>query len=158
MNHRVKLAVCGELVGGSLAAMLTLTECRLQGPYVAAAAINEPVVDWVFPEDDGIEEESVSDRFSSFVEGLQSGRKPKAKAKSKPRPTGFSTFAENGILNTSALLKARNNLFRKPDDYFDTFASPLFNFRSAGVAVPSPPPKPPADEFAELSLYERDDF
>ncbi|THY90998.1 hypothetical protein D6C93_06404 [Aureobasidium pullulans] len=156
INHRVKLAVCGELVGGSLAAMLTLTECRLQGPYVAAAAINEPIVDWVFPEDDGVDEESVADRFSSFVEALQSGRKPKAK--SKPRPTSFLTFAENGILNAGTLLKARNNLFRKHDDYFDTFASPLFNFRTAGVAVPPPQPKTPADDFAELSLYERDDF
>ncbi|KAI5204533.1 hypothetical protein E4T39_03591 [Aureobasidium subglaciale] len=156
INRRVKLGVCGELLGGSLAAMLTLTECRLQGPYVAAAAINEPVLDWVFPEENEVEYETIEEQFSSFVERLQSGRRPSAKT--RPRSTSFSTFADNGILDASTLLKARHNLFRRPEDYFDTFASPMFNFRSPGVAVPPPQPKTPADEFAELSLLERDDF
>jgi acetyl esterase/lipase len=155
-NHRVKLAVCGELIGGSLAAMLTLTECRLQGPYVAAAAINEPIIDWVFPEEDEPEYETSVDRLASYVQGLQTGRKQRAK--SKPRQTSFSTFGENGILNASTLLKARHSLFRRPEDYFDTFASPIFNFRTPGVPIPAPPPKTPADEFAELALFERDDF
>ncbi|KAI4726328.1 hypothetical protein E4T49_05930 [Aureobasidium sp. EXF-10728] len=151
-NHRVKLAVCGELIGGSLAAMLTLTECRLQGPYVAAAAINEPILDWVFPEDEQIEHETSVDRLASYIQG----RKPRSKP--KPRHTSFSTFGENGILSASTLLKARHDLFRRPEDYFDTFASPMFNFRTPGVPVPPPQPKSPADEFAELSLFERDDF
>ncbi|KAI5243385.1 hypothetical protein E4T43_04178 [Aureobasidium subglaciale] len=155
-NQRIKLGVCGELLGGSLAAMLTLTECRLQGPYMAAAAINEPILDWAFPEEDEIEYETVEEQFSSFVDRLQRGQRPKAKA--KPRSNSFSTFADNGILSASALLKARHGLFRRPEDYFDTFASPMFNFRSPGVAVPSPQPNTPADEFAELSLLERDDF
>jgi acetyl esterase/lipase len=155
-NTRPKLAVCGELVGGSLATMLTLTECRVQGPYIAAAAINEPVMNWVFP-DDGNEAESGSaaDRFTSFIERLQSGRK---KSRSNCRPSSFSTFAENDMLNASTLLKARQHLFRRPADYFDTFASPLFNLRTAGVAVPTVVPTNPLDEFAELALHEGDDF
>ncbi|KAI4851107.1 hypothetical protein E4T45_05218, partial [Aureobasidium sp. EXF-8846] len=155
-NHRVKLAVCGELIGGSLAAMLTLTECRLQGPYVAAAAINEPILSWAFPEEDEPEYKTSVDRLSSYIQGLQTGRKSRAKA--KPHQTSFSTFGENGIINASTLLKARHSLFRRPEDYFDTFASPIFNFRTPGVPIPPPPPKAPADEFAELALFERDDF
>lgn len=154
--HRVKLAVCGELVGGSLAAMLALTECRLQGPYVAAAAINEPIIDWVFPEGDEVEYETSVDRLSSYIQGLQTGRK--SKAKSKPRQTSFSTFGDSSVLNASTLLKARHDLFRRPEDYFDTFASPMLNFRTPGVAVPPSQPKSPADEFAELALFERDEF
>lgn len=157
-NHRIKLAVCGELVGGSLATMLALTECRLQGPYIAAAAVNEPIIDWVFPEDDEVEHETSVGRLSSYIHELQVGRK--SKAKSKPRQTSFSTFGDGSILNVSALLKARRDLFRRPEDYFDTFASPIFNFRTPGVAVPPPPPQPksPVDEFAELALFERNEF
>lgn len=155
-NHRVKLAVCGELVGGSLAAMLTMTECRLQGPYVAAAAINEPIVDWVFPEDDEFGDESAVDQLSSFIQGLETGRKPRAK--SKPRHSSFTAFAENNVISAGALLRARSNLFRRPEDYFDTFASPMLNFRTSGVPVPQPAPPNPIDEFAELALYERNDF
>ncbi|KAG9672341.1 glycoside hydrolase, partial [Aureobasidium melanogenum] len=156
-NHSIKLAVCGELVGGSLAAMLALTECRLQGPYVAAAAINEPVIDWVFPEDEEVEHETSVDRLASYVQGLQIGQK--SKAKSRLRQTSFSTFGDNTVLNASTLLKARRDLFRRPEDYFDTFASPILNFRTSGVSVPPPPQlKSAVDEFAELALFERDEF
>ncbi|KAH0339843.1 glycoside hydrolase, partial [Aureobasidium melanogenum] len=137
--------------------MLALTECRLQGPYVAAAAINEPIIDWVFPENDEAEYETSIDRLASYVQGLQIGQR--SKAKSKPRQTSFSTFGDNTVLNASTLLKARHEMFRRAEDYFDTFASPILNFRTPGVSVPPPlQAKSPADEFAELALFERDEF
>ena len=42
-----RIAVCGELIGGGLAAMLALTECRKGEPGVMAAALSNPLVDWV---------------------------------------------------------------------------------------------------------------
>lgn len=50
-DHVGRIAVVGELIGGSLATMLALTECRRGEPGVTAAAVNSPIVDWVLPED-----------------------------------------------------------------------------------------------------------
>jgi acetyl esterase/lipase len=49
--YLARLGVCGELIGGSLATMLALTECRLGESRIAAAAVNNPIVDWVFPDE-----------------------------------------------------------------------------------------------------------
>ncbi|KAL8805409.1 MAG: hypothetical protein Q9182_001975 [Xanthomendoza sp. 2 TL-2023] len=42
-----KFGVCGELAGGSVAAMLALTECTPTG--ITAAALGNPIVDWTSP-------------------------------------------------------------------------------------------------------------
>ena len=42
-----QLAVCGEHIGGSLGTALALTECRAGEPRVVAAAVSNPVVDWI---------------------------------------------------------------------------------------------------------------
>lgn len=43
-----KIAVCGELLGGSLATTLALTECRAHdSTTVVAAAVNTPITNWV---------------------------------------------------------------------------------------------------------------
>lgn len=48
-----KLAVCGELLGGSLATTLALTECRAnESTAVVAAAVNNPITNWVDIEED----------------------------------------------------------------------------------------------------------
>jgi acetyl esterase/lipase len=49
--YLARMGVCGELVGGSLATMLALTECHLGQSRIGAAAVNSPVVDWVFPDE-----------------------------------------------------------------------------------------------------------
>ena len=46
-DHVGRIGVCGELIGGGLASMLALTECRIGEPGVIAAAVNNPLVDWV---------------------------------------------------------------------------------------------------------------
>lgn len=59
-DHVGRIAVCGELIGGGLASMLALTECRIGEPGIWGAAVNNPIVDWVsldeaarrFPETD----------------------------------------------------------------------------------------------------------
>ncbi len=45
------VGVCGELVGGGLATMLALTECRPSRGRIVAAAVNNPIPDWLFPVD-----------------------------------------------------------------------------------------------------------
>lgn len=47
-SYLARLGVCGELIGGSLATMLALTECRIGESRIAAAAVNNPIADWVF--------------------------------------------------------------------------------------------------------------
>ncbi|KAL8701471.1 MAG: hypothetical protein Q9201_004892 [Fulgogasparrea decipioides] len=45
-----KIGVCGEYIGGSLAAMLALTECYPQKPGgITAAVLGNPIVDWSAP-------------------------------------------------------------------------------------------------------------
>ena len=50
-SHAARLGVCGELVGASLATMLALTECRAGEHGIWAAAVNNPIIDWVFPDE-----------------------------------------------------------------------------------------------------------
>lgn len=46
-EHVGRIAVCGELLGGGLATMLAVTECRAGEPGIVAAAVSNPIVDWV---------------------------------------------------------------------------------------------------------------
>ncbi|EME49698.1 hypothetical protein DOTSEDRAFT_164304 [Dothistroma septosporum NZE10] len=46
-EHVGRIAVCGELIGGGLATTLALTECRIGEPGIVAAAVNNPITDWV---------------------------------------------------------------------------------------------------------------
>lgn len=133
-SHIGKVAVCGELVGGSLATMLALTECRLGQPGVAAAAVNNPVVDWIFPDP------------ASYI----------AKSKATPSFTQYGNY-HHGITATD-LVNVRKNVFGKPEHYFDPFASPVLFFRSSGADVPPPPKVDTLDDLAQLSLLDRDDF
>ncbi|KAL8723480.1 MAG: hypothetical protein Q9225_000213 [Loekoesia sp. 1 TL-2023] len=48
-SHTSRLGVCGELIGGSLAAMLALTECHTSKPGITATALSNPIVDWTPP-------------------------------------------------------------------------------------------------------------
>ncbi|KAK5737334.1 hypothetical protein LTR17_006751 [Elasticomyces elasticus] len=94
-----KVALCGELIGGGLAAMLALTECRVGQPGIVAAALCSPLVDWV-----DLEQAADADGTTDQLAGL------------------------------------RGKLFRKPEHYFDPFASPMLFLRSAGYTIPPAPP------------------
>lgn len=144
--HDVRIGVFGELIGGGLAAMLALTECHTTGPRIAAAVLNEPVVDWVFPEHPNAESASEEDQVHRSS--------PKKSSSRSPRPSSFLVNT-GGMFSPTGLLQARRTLFQKPENYFDPFASPTLFFRSPGVPIPT---EEPMDEFAELARAEQQDF
>ncbi|KAK5750196.1 hypothetical protein LTS12_019760 [Elasticomyces elasticus] len=108
-----KVAVCGELIGGGLAAMLALTECRVGQPGIVAAALSSPIVDWV-----------------------------------EQAPDTDATTAQ--------LTDLRGKLFRKPEHYFDPFASPMLFLRSAGYTIPPAPPDVLANDMDYLVSLNRE--
>ena len=147
--YAARLGVCGELMGGSIATMLALTECRVGESSITAAAVNNPIVDWVFPNDlphvspselpdPSSTEETLfpadEDMMNSF-KALKVGELPKTKAKRKRKPkavplASWQAWAENGIVPVLTLSAVRDVLFRRQDDIFDRFASPIHFFRS----------------------------
>jgi acetyl esterase/lipase len=130
-----RIGVCGQLIGGSLAAMLALTESRMGEHCVAAAALNNPIVDWLFPE--------IPHSNTTAHEDDQAR---------KTKSSSFATFHRSSPISSTALLTTRSSLFRRPAAYFDPFASPVLFFRSPAADVPSDPesdlPSPSPDSTA----------
>ncbi|PPJ59579.1 hypothetical protein CBER1_01159 [Cercospora berteroae] len=125
-----KIAVCGELLGGTLASTLALTECRLKEPAaVVAAAVNNPVLNWV--------------DFEATPGDIE-------------MPRGGTVSR----LSTHEICETRRLLFRNAADYFDPFASPILFFRAAGSRVPSPERDvmQKMSEMDELIQAEQDQF
>ncbi|KAI4669627.1 uncharacterized protein J4E88_009909 [Alternaria novae-zelandiae] len=158
--YLARMGVCGELVGGSLATMLALTECRVGESRIGAAAINNPIVDWVFPDElpvvqpEDLPEPQYGDEtqlpadedmagslaIREAIENLQPEKKRGRKRLPKtPPPTSWQAYGENEIIPTMILSERRDVLFRKPQDYFDRFASPLHFFRSPHAQLTLPP-------------------
>jgi acetyl esterase/lipase len=132
-----RYGVCGQLVGGSLATMLALTESRLGESRIAAAAVSNPIVDWVFPEEDEITITSLANSGEELMEHSFTSMKALAKSKKRSKPpSSWDQYKDEETLPTSALLSARRQLFRKPSSYFDSFASPILFFRSPSASVP----------------------
>ena len=128
------IGVCGELLGGSLAAALAMTECDPGTTGIRAAVLGNPITDWtaMYP----VQKADVSGSL-------------KVGAKRAKRPNSWTAAVSDPILSTRELLKARNTYFRIPEDYFDTFASPLLFFRTPCDDVPAP--ADPIDEiFASM--------
>lgn len=147
--YAARLGVCGELMGGSIATMLALTECRVGESRITAAAVNNPIVDWVFSDDlphvhpselpdPSSTEETLfpagEDMMNSF-KALKVGELPKIKGKRKRKPkavplTSWQAWAESSVVPVLTLSAVRDVLFRRQDDIFDRFASPIHFFRS----------------------------
>ncbi|KAF2157189.1 alpha/beta-hydrolase [Myriangium duriaei CBS 260.36] len=140
--EHTRVGVFGELVGGGLATMLALTECHTKGYRISAAATNDPILDWVFPE-------TVANELS--VEPLSNKR-----SKKNSKTSFWKDMQHDPILQE--MLRSRTNLFRKPDDWFDPFISSTLFFRSAGVEVPKSHDFGLVDEFQELTLLDQKDF
>jgi hypothetical protein len=137
---------------------LALTECRIGESRIAAVAVNNPIVDWVFPDhlppvgasdlpepvsDDETafpSDEDMNDSLSSTI----STKPPKKPTKRKKKPskkqpyTSWQAQSDNSVISTAALCKERDRLFHRPDDYFDRFASPIHFFRSPHAQMVSP--------------------
>ncbi|TKA49022.1 hypothetical protein B0A54_01098 [Friedmanniomyces endolithicus] len=127
-----RLAICGELLGGGLAAMLALTECRVGQPGIVAAALSNPLVDWV-------------DFKGDLAKTVTTASAPVA----------FKA-ASNAL--TTELQALRSKLFRKPEHYFDPFASPMLFLRLPGGAIPAAPPDVPTDDMEHLTQLNREEF
>jgi len=155
-----QIGVCGQLLGGSLAAMLALTESKMGESRIAAAAINNPIVDWVFPSPDAasrtesphdeasepLEDDTPPESRSTLTKALKRAKTTRSK---RPLPS-WARNATNAELSAATLLRARAQLFRTPAAYFSPFASPTHFFRSPGTDPPPPTELPPASP--ELNL------
>lgn len=156
--YAARLGICGELMGGSIASMLALTECRIGESRIVAAAVNNPIVDWVFPDDlahvspSELPEPSSADETAFPAEddmmvsfkALRVGELPKKKVtkrKRKPKAvplTSWQAWADSSAIPTLPLSETRNVLFRRREDIFDRFASPIHFFRSPHAQLITP--------------------
>lgn len=130
-EHVGKLAVCGELIGGQLATMLALTECRIGEPGIVVAAVNNPIVNWVSLDEDGL---TLAQRMKMSAAKTSKG------------------------LTLEAILKQRASLFRKAEHYHDPFVSPILFFRTSGYEVAEDVEESSMDELDELAQLERDEY
>jgi hypothetical protein len=162
-QYQARLGVCGELIGGSIAAMLALTECRVGESRIGAVAVNSPIVDWVFPDNlppVGASElpEPISRDETTFpadedmAGSPSSSESPKAQKKISKRKkqspkkqpakkvlqTSWHAQSDNSTISAAILRKQRDELFHKPDDYFDRFASPIHFFHSPHAQMVAP--------------------
>lgn len=120
----VHIGVCGELVGGSLACMLALTECRMDGG-VRAAAVGDAIVDWtsLFAADN-FPPASTDHGERTTINAKQTAAKPVIHGRGR-------------MLSNNTLLHLRSKFFAQAEKYFDPFASPLLFFRTPASEVPS---------------------
>ncbi|KAF2679711.1 hypothetical protein K458DRAFT_313603 [Lentithecium fluviatile CBS 122367] len=142
-----RMGVCGELMGGTLAVTLALTECRRGESRIGSAAVNNPITDWVFPDDLPVlpaselleplapEETAFPAEEDPMSPGLpqETAHAPQKHSKRTPKPpppTAWQLYGENSVIPTLTLSAERDVLFRRPQDYFDRFASPIHLFRS----------------------------
>jgi acetyl esterase/lipase len=156
--YQARLGVCGELIGGSIATMMALTECRTGESRIAAVAVNSPIVDWVFPDDLPLVgpsdlPEPLSAEETAFPAGEDMAESPnsteptepskkvtkrKKRTPKKQPQTSWQAHSANSVISTMALSKERDVLFQKPEDYFDRFASPIHFFRSPHAQMVAP--------------------
>lgn len=144
------VGVCGELIGGTLAAALALTEGRhrlAKAPHVAAAVIGNPIADWT-----GMYQVRRPAQLAPPEQDAKPGGKKKSR-KATPAVSSWEANAFSDQLNVDALLRARNQLFKSPQHCFDPFASPLLFFRTPSVELPasSRRPDPMEELFAEIN-------
>ncbi|MCJ1379648.1 hypothetical protein MMC17_002750 [Xylographa soralifera] len=134
------VAVCGELIGGGLAAMLALTECHAnKHGGVRALVLGTPVVDWtaMYPIASSVAEDlTPPEHQGPAVSNSPKATHSKPRKKKPPPPDSWLTHASSPLLSASSLLQARDTLFAKPEHYHDPFASPLLFFRSASSDIP----------------------
>ncbi|MCJ1395268.1 hypothetical protein MMC18_008152 [Xylographa bjoerkii] len=147
------VAVCGELLGGSLAAMLALTECHAnRSGNVKALVLGAPVVDWtaMYPVASGEGSESALATGEPVAADDKVGVTSKTRKHKTPPADSWRTHTSSQLLSASTLLEARDTLFLKPEHYHDRFASPLLFFRTASSDIP-PPEASPFDHFSSSS-------
>ncbi|MCJ1483621.1 hypothetical protein MMC06_003789 [Schaereria dolodes] len=133
----VGVGVCGELAGGSLAAMLALTECWRSMAGVKAMIVANPIVDWTSMY-------SVTGNNSGSAVGPEPmtgmvNDQPTFKAPNRTKSMATSSWESitaSPIPPASTLLQARQKFFPNAATYVDPFASPLLFFRTPANDIP----------------------
>ncbi|KAJ4349560.1 uncharacterized protein N0V89_008176 [Didymosphaeria variabile] len=129
--------------------MLALTECHPSESRIGATAANNPIVDWVFPDDLPTvaeaellepaapdetamlaDEDPMALTDRSEPESHTNFTKKNSKRAAKQFPTAWQQHGDNTSIPTVTLSAERDALFRRPEDYFDRFVSPIHFFRS----------------------------
>ncbi|MCJ1314176.1 hypothetical protein MMC25_007856 [Agyrium rufum] len=132
LSSKQRLGVCGEVIGGSLATMLALTECHAYKVGVGALAVGNPVTDWTAMHVDP--NSALKTRNVVHEEQLEKVKKAR---KNPESDNSFLEFAADPQLPASALLLLRSTMFTKAERYFDPFGSPLLFFRTPSSELPS---------------------
>ncbi len=116
-----KIGICGELIGGSLAGMLALTECHVGMQGIGAAVLGNPTSNWtnLFAPD--------QDPDANGPTSLQHDPSNKIAA---------SSAASHEGPTIESLLLLRETIFPNPATFFDPFASPSLFFRTPGSDLP----------------------
>ncbi|KAL8763502.1 MAG: hypothetical protein Q9184_000714 [Pyrenodesmia sp. 2 TL-2023] len=117
------IGVCGELAGGSLAAMLALTECQASRRGILAAALGNPIADWSSPLPfEGSDDSNVA--FSRRIKRL--------------RHQAFSKLEHHYDPFASPLLFFRTAAYELPIPAYGTLLSPPASSPSYGAETITP--------------------
>jgi acetyl esterase/lipase len=154
-NGRLNLGVCGELVGGSLASMLALTECRLGGPRIGAAAVNNPILDWLFMDSLDQDVDLRADDVWPSAYNLTTPAPTEKPSSKRRRISSWSRYFKNHQFPGLRLLQSRGHFFQKPEDLFDRFASPLLFFRSPDAELASPLEEQPDPKIRAVDVAQK---
>ena len=122
-----KIGVCGQLLGGSLATMLGLTECHAGKVGINALAANNPTVEWtqLGP--------PPNNAAGARVQAVESGHDLLSEQMTK---LSMSSLQDDPI-DIDSILQVRSSAFPKAELYYDPFASPLLFFRTPSYDLPS---------------------
>ena len=134
-------SILGTHIGGSIALVLALTESE----SIHAVAALEPICDWTgldayctVPEEENEQDQDQDQEQKEpeiDSETKSPGTSPRGRSIKKKKPQSPAP------IDLAPLLQARESLFSKPTQYFDTFASPLLFLRSPGKPAPARFPK-----------------
>ena len=127
--------------------MLALTECHEDRKGITAAAVGNPLVDWtgLFPHESDHTSDSQEAGLVrrthgdlSFLPDPYKGGLPR-RLLPHQKTISFNTPSSDP-LPIGGLLQIRRHYFRKPESYFDPFASPLLFFRTPSAELPRESP------------------
>ncbi|KZF22525.1 hypothetical protein L228DRAFT_282635 [Xylona heveae TC161] len=155
-ESRTPIGVCGQLLGGSLAAMLAVTECQMGRTRISAAAVGNPIVDWPGL----LYAASLSSSYTAAAQDNNSAESPTSSPDLRPdlsaesqassahhlrRPvrsriasTSWHKYNQTSQPTASEVLNLRRFYFAHQDAYFDPFVSPALFFRTPGIDLLDP--------------------
>ncbi|KAI9739072.1 MAG: hypothetical protein M1834_007285 [Cirrosporium novae-zelandiae] len=151
-NIKIKLGVCGELVGGGLALTLALTESWVERHGIKAVAVGNPITEWQFPDTLLMDEQK--DAHQQSEGGLEEPHKIRRVYKKR---TSWTMFGSNPLFSSKQLLSLRRAVFQNAPAIFDPFASPLYFLRTPGLEIPTWHDIP-VDALTSPELREEDDL